>query len=921
MRKPHSASIYRRYTLKKLVTLAFMGSWGSRPIRVPRENLSMFFKWNIPIPTEELNHYSMSPVFEQEGEYFVAYLNRPLATVFIYCCSALQWHYDERFNFRIDIRTEPKMKKKHRIRTVACFTKRNPFVAIKVRDRQPVFFAFKINLSREYPYIRTERFLGFKNSGSTCYIASVLQILFHIGAFRQLIYSFKDPKDEAPATLQKLFVDLQISTRALSLDAFIQSLGSVYDIASVQHDAHEFFMALLERLESDLGPEFGKRVAELFKIVIKKTIVRQDTVTEVSEDCMSLLVVVDGFDDLETSLKMAMQSEDCEGDAEIKKQCFAQLPEVLIMQLCRFKYDAEKATVVELRNPFACPKEVVVKNVKYELFGVIAHSGTPSFGHYLALVKVNMKNQWYMFDDGNASPIDEVEVMNCFANGSAKMRTVTFGAPLAYLVFYVKSDHIQTVQASDSIPLHLAPHRSNKFYSHFLFYDDIKGREVNQKLPPIEWEDPTVSIYSIAKKLRPNSPLLAVSAWAMLPGKSQFIGPLSLDLPAADFVIRGHPTEFFILQSALSKPLFLCTDKAPRSYIDVCMRQTLPELEDYRCEYQMNRVPKELPAGSYVTLTPKAPLNIAIGGVRLSCQLSLSYSDIQSRLAVLVSAKPERILLLHDNQPLIPDEYPYVSRFPHTGIFSYQLLTGDATGCSISLYVPVTFTLVWTGMVKDHLRPIWMHKGATCGDFTQTIPQRLAEIRLHDKYSLQCSKGNRSAINKLYSNSRELENGHVRVDLIRYELPKNKWRIRSMLNAGVPMSIEVRFPSQRTADSFVGTSRVISISKNTTTQDVMERMSKIDPTLELKQEPIDFFLFASNKPKLQYDLAPDENMYQALDKFLGNMTVPSQRIIIGIIAHDPLVKMRLEQGNIKRSLSGVINSRSFNDLAEATNQK
>lgn len=895
-----------------------MGLWGSRPIRVrvPREDLSVFFRWDIPIPTEELNDYSMSPVFSQEGESFVAYLNRPLGTVFIYCCSALQWHFDERFSFRIDVRTEPKMKKKHRIRTIACFTKRNPFVAIKLQQRQPVFLAFKINLSHEYPYIRTERFLGFKNSGSTCYIASVLQILFHIGAFRHLLYTFENPADEAPATLQKLFVDLQISTRALSLDAFIQSLGSVYEIASVQHDAHEFLMALLERLESGLGKRFSEKVSDLFKIIIKKTIEREGKITEVTEDCMSLPIVVDGFSDLETSLKETMQSEDCAGTAAIQKQCFAKLPKILTMQLCRFKYDPEKATVVELRTPFSCPKEIVVSNTRYELFGVIAHSGTSSFGHYLALVKVNMNKQWYLFDDGKASPIDESEVMSCFEEGSLKMRTVTFGSPLAYLVFYVQKNHEETISASDSIPLHLAPHRSNKFYSHFMFYDDLKGREVNQKLPPIEWEDPSVSIYSIAKKLRPDSPLLAVSAWAMLPGQSQFIGPLSLDLPAADFVIKGHPTEFFILQSAINKPLFLCTDKAPRSYIDVCLRQALPESETLRCEYHKSRVPKELPAGSYVNLTSQAPLNIAIAGMKLSCPLNWSYSDVQSRLAVHVSAKPEKILLLNDNQPLIPEEYPYVSRFPHTGVFSYQILSGDATGCSISLYVPITFTFIWTGMVKDHVRPIWLEKGSTCGDFAHSLPRHMSELSFHDKYILQCSKGDKTAISKLYSPNRVLEKGHIRVDLIRYELPKNKWRLRSMLSAEVPMSIEVRFPKDKSAEFFVGTSRVISISKNTVTHDIMRRMSHINPSLDSNESPMDLFLFASSKPKLQYDLGHDENVYSALTQFLTNMTIPNQRVVIGVIAHDCLVKMRLEKGNIKRSLSGLINSRSLPTLSE-----
>jgi hypothetical protein len=74
--------------------------------------------------------------------------------------------------------------------------------------------AINVQIPPDYPYLRQDRYLGFRNSGATCDIASVLQVLWHIGAFRQLLSSFREAA-AAGSELQRLFVPRAISTRPL----------------------------------------------------------------------------------------------------------------------------------------------------------------------------------------------------------------------------------------------------------------------------------------------------------------------------------------------------------------------------------------------------------------------------------------------------------------------------------------------------------------------------------------------------------------------------------------------------------------------------------------------------------------------------------------------------------------------------------
>ena len=64
-------------------------------------------------------------------------------------------------------------------------------------------------------------------------------------------------------------------------------------------------------------------------------------------------------------------------------------------------------------------------NMKYNLYAVANHYGTPSGGHYTAFRK-NLDNNWYSFNDSSVKLVDNPEE-NIVTNG-------------AYCLFYQRSE-------------------------------------------------------------------------------------------------------------------------------------------------------------------------------------------------------------------------------------------------------------------------------------------------------------------------------------------------------------------------------------------------------------------------------------------------------------------------------------------------
>jgi ubiquitin carboxyl-terminal hydrolase 8 len=110
----------------------------------------------------------------------------------------------------------------------------------------------------------------------------------------------------------------------------------------------------------------------------------------------------------------------------IKRTCFWNLPDILIIDLKRFDNRLKKIHK-QIDVPLTgldLSKYVIgyhSKEYVYNLFGVSNHMGSAFSGHYTANVK-NANNKWYQFNDQIVSPIEDNKVVT----------------PNAYCFFYMK---------------------------------------------------------------------------------------------------------------------------------------------------------------------------------------------------------------------------------------------------------------------------------------------------------------------------------------------------------------------------------------------------------------------------------------------------------------------------------------------------
>ena len=114
--------------------------------------------------------------------------------------------------------------------------------------------------------------VGLKNQGATCYMNSLLQTLFHLGAFRQAVYSVPTEDKEnndVPSillALQRVFYRLQFGNRSVCTKELTKSFGWDVSDAFTQHDVQELNRVLCDNLAEKMkGTCSEGKIGQLFK--------------------------------------------------------------------------------------------------------------------------------------------------------------------------------------------------------------------------------------------------------------------------------------------------------------------------------------------------------------------------------------------------------------------------------------------------------------------------------------------------------------------------------------------------------------------------------------------------------------------------------------------------------------------------------
>ncbi|CAC9544188.1 putative cysteine peptidase, Clan CA, family C19 [Leishmania infantum JPCM5] len=346
---------------------------------------------------------------------------------------------------------------------------------------------------------------GLLNQGATCYLNSLLQALFHITAFRAIIYQMPT-KDEAeqhadlestvprsiPYALQRLFCHLQMSTRAVGTCELTESFGWGASDSFIQHDVHELTRVLLDNLEEKLNAQQAETgnpkpkenaIHRLFTGSLESYVKVEEANYYGSreEPFYDLQLVVKNKKNIYSSFDAFFQVEVLDGKNKYCLECngkksyhraekgvrFKTIPPILLLHLARFDYDIQQGETKVLTrwdyyNTLDLSRympESPSTDTHYTLCSVLVHSGSNTgFGHYFCFLLCS--GAWYKFNDEAVTPAKLKEV---FGDNFGGFKLNYWGSEIpntanAYMLVYIRTSQLSSILCpigSDDVPQHV----------------------------------------------------------------------------------------------------------------------------------------------------------------------------------------------------------------------------------------------------------------------------------------------------------------------------------------------------------------------------------------------------------------------------------------------------------------------------------
>nr|XP_024655426.1 ubiquitin carboxyl-terminal hydrolase 17-like protein B isoform X2 [Maylandia zebra] len=332
------------------------------------------------------------------------------------------------------------------------------------------FFDGTFNLAADVKYH------GLAKEGGTCYLNSVLHVLFMTKDFREAVMRHTNENSQfIDQHLKALFEDLQNHTA--KTDAIIKKLGidNVYE----QHDAAEYFEKILTLTSPQASQIFHGMLAK--KTTCCKCLTETDidipfwhlplalvdscTDTKGSEGYR----VVDGIDEFfrmtELSGENQMYCDQCDDKVDAAtKDVMKHHPDVLPLLLKRFEFSYHDMSYVKISCAVEVPYTLQISDSQtYELYAVVDHVGDLRSGLYSARIKIEEEHgdRWYNFDDAGVTELDyePFQVDNTEKSESA------------YLLFYRKKKNAVGEEIKEMEQLSLTARHKN--------HTDCEGGEVS----------------------------------------------------------------------------------------------------------------------------------------------------------------------------------------------------------------------------------------------------------------------------------------------------------------------------------------------------------------------------------------------------------------------------------------------------------
>ena len=296
------------------------------------------------------------------------------------------------------------------------------------------------------------KIIGFKNSGNTCFINSILQCFIHCVPLKNyfIINEHKHLNNNNNfcflCEYSKLIQLIQNSKEKFICPVkLINNMNLIfpYFIKGKQEDAHEFLLFFLSAFEQSCisyginllnknfynNPINNNLISKIFsgKIIsrvqcgeCKKFSNTIDTFFNISLSILNSFTLIECIENYCKNEKLIGDNqyfcEKCKKKCDSERQIiFSHLPKILIFHLKRFDNNRRKIKKhIDFKINYNFQKFCTnkVSNTNYTLCAALIHEGySINSGHYLTYAK-NSNNNWYCFDDINVKSVKENEVLN-----------------------------------------------------------------------------------------------------------------------------------------------------------------------------------------------------------------------------------------------------------------------------------------------------------------------------------------------------------------------------------------------------------------------------------------------------------------------------------------------------------------------------
>lgn len=339
-----------------------------------------------------------------------------------------------------------------------------PYTSLECEE---IMIHYEINHHKQLPRSQSlalkkpQEYTGLIREKSTCYINSVLQVLFHIPVFRDIVFSIPDTNNDRldraiPKALQCLFTQM-LTKGNYYTKILTDSFGWPPEALLFQHDAEEFLRAFLDKIRQKVAnTPLENQINQLFQGTVRERTYRNGV--ETFRDLDSFVISVSGLTEnhaITSGLKAMTDRHQIEGsDVQIESK-FLVLPKIIFFHLCRFVF-TNLNTIEKINSCVRFPKIINMKefldkdaeqeNSNYELFAIIAHSGVAQCGHYTAYLRPSVHESWFRFNDTVVNHVDEATAIKGNFGGPRQPNVrQSINPENAYILMYIHVGSLEDI--------------------------------------------------------------------------------------------------------------------------------------------------------------------------------------------------------------------------------------------------------------------------------------------------------------------------------------------------------------------------------------------------------------------------------------------------------------------------------------------